>query len=108
MLLNILLIVLAIIVVVLIVAAFRPSEFRIVRSVTMAAPPEAVFARVNDFRQWLPWSPWEKMDPALQRDYSGTSAGVGAIYDWNGNREVGIGRMTIIESRPAALIRIKF
>lgn len=107
MLFNILLLVAVIIAALLIIAAFRPSEFRIMRSITMAAPPSAVFARVNDFRQWLPWSPWEKMDPALQRDYSGSSDGIGAIYDWNGNREVGMGRMTIIESRPVALIRIK-
>ncbi|MCI0375998.1 MAG: SRPBCC family protein [Gemmataceae bacterium] len=89
-----------------VVVAMKPSEFRIVRTGTISAPPSAVFAEVNDFHKWQAWSPWEKLDPALKRTYEGPSAGTGAIYSWAGNKKVGEGRMTIMESRPSDLIRI--
>jgi len=85
----------------------QPSEFRVVRSATISAPPPAVFAQVNDFHKWEAWNPWAKIDPAMKQGYEGTPAGVGAIYIWAGNNEVGEGRMTITESRPSELIRIK-
>jgi hypothetical protein len=107
MLIKILIVLAVIVAVVLVIAAFKPPGFRVVRSAAMAAPPAAVFAQVNDFHRWLAWSPWEKMDPALKRTYDGAPAGVGAGYAWDGNRDVGNGRMTITESRPAELIRIK-
>jgi polyketide cyclase/dehydrase/lipid transport protein len=106
MLVNIL-IVLAVLVLVLAgVVAMRPSEFRIVRTATMAAPAPAVFAQVNDFHNWQAWSPWAKRDPAMKQAYAGAAAGTGAIYTWAGNREVGEGRMTLLESRPSELIRV--
>ncbi|MCX6953305.1 MAG: SRPBCC family protein [Verrucomicrobia bacterium] len=92
---------------ILVLAAFQPSTYRVERSVTLAAPPAVPFASVNAFKQWLPWSPWEKKDPAMKRTFSGPDAGVGAVYAWEGNSEVGSGRMAILESRPAELIRIK-
>ena len=91
----------------LIVVAMQPSKFRIVRSATIAAPPEAVFEQVNNFRKWRPWSPWEKKDPALKRSYEGPAAGPGSVYSWVGNKEVGEGRMTLTESRPGEFVRIK-
>ena len=97
----------AIVVVVLIVVAMQPSDFRIERSATMRAPAPAAFAQVNDFQNWQAWSPWEKVDPALKRQYEGPKAGTGAVYAWQGNKDVGEGRMTIMESRPAELVRIK-
>ena len=97
----------AIVVVIVVVVAMQPAEFRIVRTATMSAPPPAVFAQVNDFHKWLAWSPWEKLDPALKRTYEGAPAGTGAIYSWVGNKKVGEGRMTLTESRPSDLIRIK-
>ncbi len=97
----------ALIAVVLIAAAFQPSEFRVTRSATLNAPAAAVFAEVNDFHRWLAWSPWEKLDPAMKRTFDGPAAGVGAGYAWEGNSDVGSGRMTITESRPGELIRIK-
>jgi hypothetical protein len=97
----------AIVVVVVIVVAMQPSAFRIVRSATMSAPASLVFAQVNDFHQWQAWSPWEKLDPALKRTYEGAPAGNGAIYSWVGNNKVGEGRMTLTESRPSDLIRIR-
>lgn len=91
----------------LIVVAMQPSDFKIERSATMRAPAPAAFAQVNDLQNWRAWSPWEKVDPALKRQYDGPSAGAGAVYAWQGNKDVGEGRMTITESRPAELVRIK-
>ena len=89
------------------VIAAQPKKFRITRSASMAAPPADVFAQVNDFHNWRAWSPWEKMDPQLERTYEGPAAGVGAMYSWRGNKKVGEGRMTITDSRPGELVRIK-
>jgi hypothetical protein len=89
------------------VVALQPSTFHVERSITIAAPPARAFALVNDFHAWKAWSPWEGKDPALQRSYSGSPAGVGAVYAWVGNKEVGEGRMTIEESVEASRIGIK-
>lgn len=97
----------AVVVVFLIVVAMQPSDFKVERSATMRAPAPAAFAQVNDFQNWRAWSPWEKVDPALKRQYEGPKAGTGAIYAWQGNKDVGEGRMTITESRPGELVRIK-
>ena len=102
------LIALAVIAIVVVgVVAMQPSEFRVVRTATIAAPAPVVFAQVNDFRKWQAWSPYERLDPAMKRIYEGAPAGTGAIYTWAGNNEVGEGRTTITESRPSDLIRIK-
>ncbi len=106
--LKIILISLAVIVVVfLVVVAMQPSEYRVARSAAISAPAPVVFAQVNDFHKWEAWNPWGKIDPAMKQSYEGAAAGTGAIYTWNGNKEVGEGRMTITESRPSDLIRIK-
>ena len=97
----------AIVVIFLIVVALQPSDFRVERSATMRASAPAAFAQVNDFQNWRAWSPWEKVDPALKRSYDGPQAGTGAVYAWQGNKDVGEGRMTITESRPGELVRIK-
>ena len=96
-----------VIVVFLIVVAMQPSDFKVERSATLRAPAPAAFAQVNDFQNWQAWSPWEKVDPALKRSYDGPKAGTGAVYAWQGNKDVGEGRMTITESRPGELVRIK-
>jgi hypothetical protein len=102
------LVALAVIVVVLVVIiALQPGEFRVARSATISAPAPEVFTQVNDFHKWEAWNPWGKIDPAMRQTYEGARAGAGAIYTWTGNNEVGEGRMTIIESRPSDLIRIK-
>jgi hypothetical protein len=92
---------------ILVFVATRPAEFRVVRSATIAAPAPAVFAQVNELRKWEAWSPWAKKDPQMKQTYEGAPAGTGAITSWAGNNEVGEGRMTITESRPSDLIRIK-
>jgi Polyketide cyclase / dehydrase and lipid transport len=102
-----LLIVLALIAIVLVVVvALQPSQYRVERTATIAAPAPVVFAQVNDFHNWEAWSPWAKIDPAMKQAYEGAAAGTGAIYRWAGNTEVGEGRMTISESRPSDLIRV--
>jgi hypothetical protein len=88
------------------VVSMQPSEFRIARSATIAAPASDVFAQVNDFHNWQAWSPWAKLDPAMTQTYDGAPAGTGAIYAWAGNGKVGQGRMTLTESHPSDLIRI--
>lgn len=99
---------LAVIVVVLVVIiALQPSHYRVERSATMKAPPSVVFAQVNDFHKWNAWSPWAKLDPAMKQTFEGAPAGNGAVYTWVGNKDVGEGRMTITDSHPSDLIKIK-
>ena len=101
-------VVLAIIIaIVLILAASKPDTFRIERAATMNAPAEKVFPLIADFREWLNWSPWEGRDPALRRTYSGAERGSGAIYAWDGNKNVGSGRMEILEANSPSKIVIK-
>jgi uncharacterized protein YndB with AHSA1/START domain len=89
------------------VIALQPADFKIVRSATIAAPAALVFAEVNDFHKWEAWSPWAKRDPAMKQTYAGAEAGIGSAYSWEGNSEVGAGRMTLTESRANELVRIK-
>jgi len=91
----------------LIFAAARPDTFRIQRRTSVKAPPAKVFALVNDFHNWVDWSPWEKMDPKMKKTHSGTPMGKGAVFEWAGNKKVGKGRMEIIESSPGSRIMIQ-
>jgi uncharacterized protein YndB with AHSA1/START domain len=95
------------VIVVLGIAATKPATFRVERTATIAAPPSAVFANLEDFHRWPAWSPWEKLDPQMDRTYSGAPHGKGAIYTWHGNKEVGQGRMTISETRDNELVQIR-
>ena len=97
----------AIVAIFAIVVALQPADFAVSRSAAMAAPSAAPFAQVNDFHKWEAWSPWEKLDPAMKKTFEGPASGTGAIYSWAGNDQVGEGRMTILESRPGELVRIK-
>lgn len=85
----------------------RPDEFRVSRSVVIAAPAAVVFDQVNTPRKWEAWSPWAKIDPDMQQTYSGPESGVGAKSAWVGNHEVGEGSMTITESNPGALVAFR-
>jgi hypothetical protein len=91
----------------LVVVAMQPSEFSVTRSVSVAAPAPSVFPLVNDLHQWGKWSPWEKVDPSMKRTFEGPASGVNASYTWAGNNDVGEGKMTIIESKPDELVRMK-
>lgn len=96
---------LAIPLVVVVVAATRPATYLVQRSITVAAPPEAVYAEVVDFRRWERWSPWARLDPSQKTTVAGE--GVGAVYTWSGNDKVGAGRMTIVEAVPGSRVGIK-
>lgn len=104
---RVLVVLVAIVAVFTIVVALQPSEFRVERSAAFAAPPEAVFAQVNNLRNWESWSPWAKRDPNAKESYEGPPAGPGAVFCWSGNCEIGEGRMTILESRPNERIRMR-
>jgi carbon monoxide dehydrogenase subunit G len=88
-------------------AATRPDSFRVERSASIKAPPEKVFALINDFHHWTQWSPWENIDPGLKRTYSGSANGKGTAYAWEGDNKVGSGRMEIMDTTPPSKITIK-
>lgn len=92
---------------VLFYAATRPDTFRVQRTASIKAPPEKVFALINDFHGQAQWSPWEKIDTAMKRTLSGASNGKGAVYEWEGNRQVGTGRIEITESSSPSMVRMK-
>jgi len=91
----------------LVLVMMQPAHYQVERSATINAPATTVFPLVNDFHKWDSWSPWAKLDPAMKTTYEGAPAGTGATYSWTGNSQVGEGKMTIIESRPSDLIKIK-
>ena len=104
---KILLVLAGVIAAILVLAAFRPSMMTVTRSATMAAPPGAVFAVVNDFSLWDEWSPWAKLDPEMIKVLEGPTRGVGAIYSWSGNSEVGEGSTILVESVPNEKVAMK-
>jgi uncharacterized protein YndB with AHSA1/START domain len=93
--------------IVLILAATRPDTFSIQRAAVIKAPPEKIFALISDFHQWGSWSPWENRDPAMQRSFSGAASGKGAVYAWEGNKNVGSGRMEILDVSVPSKIVVK-
>ena len=108
---SIILIVLAVLVAavagVLAYAATKPDEFRVQRSTSIKAPAEKIFALINDFRSWTSWSPYEHKDPAMKRTFSGPQIGKGAVYEWDGNSQVGAGRIEIADTAPPSKVMIK-
>jgi hypothetical protein len=106
--LDIILILVAIAVIIFVIAAaMQPSDFRVTRTATISAPASAVFAQVNELQKWDAWSPWAKLDPEAKNSFEGPASGVGAIMRWAGNNKVGVGSMTIMESRPDEFISFK-
>jgi Polyketide cyclase / dehydrase and lipid transport len=93
--------------VVLIFAATKPDSFSVTRAIDITAPAERIFPLINDFHQWVAWSPWENKDPAMQRSFTGAASGKGAVYGWDGNKNVGSGRMEILEASAPSKILIK-
>jgi uncharacterized protein YndB with AHSA1/START domain len=93
--------------IVLIAASFRPDRFSVQRVAVVAAPPEQIFPLIADFHRWDGWSPWEHRDPAMKRSFEGPASGAGAVYAWDGNRNVGAGRMEILEATVPSKIVIK-
>jgi uncharacterized protein YndB with AHSA1/START domain len=100
-------VIVVIVVIVLALAAMKPATFRVTRRTHIAASTERVFSLVDDFHQWPAWSPWEKLDPNMTRRHSGAPRGTGAIYEWEGNKQVGQGRMEILDASAPAKVTIK-
>ena len=92
---------------ILILAATKPDTFRIERRATINAPAERIFSVLSDFHQWGGWSPWETKDPDMQRNFSGAERGKGAVYGWEGDKNVGTGRMEILEANAPSKLAIK-
>ena len=92
---------------ILVLAATKPNTLRVQRSVGINAPPERIFPLISDFHQWRNWSPYEQKDPAMKRTYSGAERGKGAAYAWDGDKNVGSGRMEILDVSAPSKIVIK-
>lgn len=107
MLKKILLGLVVIVAAVLLFALTKPDSFSVERSATIKAPPEKIYPLISDFHQWPQWSPWEKLDPNMKRSLSGAPQGVGAVYAWTGNDDVGEGRMEITGATPPTQVNIK-
>ena len=107
MLIKMLIAVVVVIVAIVIYAASRPDTFRVERSANIKAAPDKVFAQLNDLHNWSAWSAWEHKDPNMKKTHSGATSGVGAVYAWEGNANVGKGSMTITESISNQKVQIK-
>jgi uncharacterized protein YndB with AHSA1/START domain len=106
MLTWIVLIIVAAFALLLIMGAMRPPNFSVVREAVLNAPPEKVFSKLSDFHNWSSWSPWEKMDPNMSRNFAGSASGVGAKYAWTGNKKVGQGSMEITHAEPSRRVQL--
>lgn len=103
------LILLLAIIAIVVIAAMQPDTFRLERTIAIKAPPEKILAQVADFRAWGAWSPWEKKDPGMKRTFGGPERGKGATYAWEGNKDVGSGRMEILDAQPQKVaIKLEF
>lgn len=100
-------VILGAVVTVLVLAAGKPDTFEVRRSIAINAPPEKIYPLVDDFRQWTQWSPYEDKDPAMKRTFGATTKGRGATYAWDGNGQVGAGRMTIADATAPSQVAIK-
>lgn len=100
------LVLLVAIAVVLVLAAIKPDTFRVQRTASIKAPPEKIFPLINDFDNWGGWSPYEKKDPAMKRTRSGAANGKGAVYEWDGDKNVGKGRIEIADTSPPSKVKL--
>ncbi len=89
------------------VAATKPNSFRVARSTVIKAPPEKIYALIDDFHAWGAWSPYEKLDPAMTRTYGGPARGLGSTYAWVGNGKAGAGRMEIVEAAAPSRLKVQ-
>jgi len=110
MLRKVLIAVAALVIILLGIIYTRASTFRVERTTRIDAPPDVVFALVNDFHAWDRWSPWAHLDPSMKVTYGGPPSGTGATYAWTGNDKVGEGNLRIVESKPAqaVVLRLEF
>lgn len=88
-------------------AAMQPDDFRIARSTTIKAPPEEIYPLMSDFHRGAEWSPYEKKDPNMKRRFSGAASGKGAVYEFEGNSDVGAGRLEITDATPPSKVVLR-
>lgn len=93
--------------IVLILAAIKPGRFSVHRDIVVRAPAEKIFPLIADFHRWGSWSPYENKDPAMKRTFGGAASGKGAVYAWEGNKNVGSGRMEITDVSAPSKVVIK-
>jgi hypothetical protein len=105
MLITILAIVVLVLAAILIYAAVKPDSFGVQRATAINAPAEKIFPLINDLHAHTSWSPFEK-DPDMKRTHSGAPQGKGAVYEWDGDRKVGSGRLAIADSTPSNITMI--
>jgi hypothetical protein len=105
---KLLILIVLVVVGVLALASFQPDQFTVSRTGLIDGSPASVFPKINNFRSWQEWSPWAKIDPSAKSIFSGPEAGVGASFRWeSADFQVGVGSMTIVESRADELVRIR-
>src|SRR5258708_28592315 len=100
--------VVAVIGIIALIASTKPDEFTIQRQGAIPGAPAKVFPYMDDLHKFLEWSPWAKLDPTMELTYGGPGSGSGSNFSWKGNGKVGVGKMTITESRPNDLVRCRF
>lgn len=93
--------------VVLALAATKPDTFQVTRTMSIKAPPEKIYPLIADFHRWTAWSPYENKDPAMKRTYGGTPGAVGQTYGWSGDKNIGVGSMTLTEVAPSSKVALK-
>jgi len=103
---RVLIVVALAVVAVLVFAATKPDTFSVQRTIAIKAPPEKIFPLLNDFHSWGLWSPYEKLDPAMQRTFSDPASGVGAVYQWESNGQGGVGSMEITSATAPTLLAL--
>jgi uncharacterized protein YndB with AHSA1/START domain len=92
---------------ILIYAATKPDTFRVQRALDISAPPEKIFSILTDLRRSIEWSPYENKDPDMKRSHSGADTGKGAVYEWDGDGNVGAGRIEIADVSPPSRVTLK-
>ncbi|HEV3244307.1 MAG TPA: SRPBCC family protein [Chthoniobacterales bacterium] len=88
-------------------AATKPNTLNIQRVADIKAPPERIFALINDFHNWQAWAPQDKMDSTMKRTFGGIVSGKGASSEWVSKGNAGSGRMEIIESTPPFKVTVR-
>ena len=97
-------VIVVLIVTLLVFIATRSDQMHVERTAQINAPADIVFSIINDLHQWGLWSPYDKHDPQMQKTFEGPLTGPGASYAWNGNKNVGAGRLTIVDTKPGELV----
>lgn len=107
MLTTALYIIIFLVIALLVFASTRSDKFQVRRKATINATPDIIFACINDLQKWKLWSPWETKDLAMKKTFGKITVGKDAVYEWDGNKNVGRGRMEITESTPPFHLTIK-